>query len=259
MPLLPILEERAKEDADAAKQLEKLRDLPKIEQLSADNTYDLPITARTLFSHAGYKIIYKHLEGDCYALALRDISNNGTDEHGRFAPFMFVITGNCKEDAKTLDILAAFFACNVKGVESTLSQYLYMDIETNGLKFELAKFNTWINDVVARHPSAVLPTVSGGISVQAAANKVALLVLPDGISEQKAITEQKLDVMDITSVKEIEILSKENPEKLIEQILSIADELKEERKKNALIKKGALAAGVGGFLVGALIASCCQK
>ena len=65
--------------------------------------------------------------------------------------------------------------------------------------------------------------------------------------------------MELTSVKEIEILSKEDPERLIKQILSITEELKEERKKNAAIKKGMIAAGAAGLLVGALIASCCHK
>ena len=259
LPLLPILEERAKDDPDVAKQLEGLQNLPKIEQLSAEKTYNLPIAARTLFSHAGYKIIYKHLEGEFYALALRDVPNKTKDEHGRSVPFMFVIMCDCKEDVRMLDFLATYFASNVKSVEKTLSQHLFMDIENNGLKFELAKFNNWVNDVIANHPSTQLPTVAGELFVHAVANKVALLVLPDGISEQKAITEQKLETMEITSVKEIEILSKEDPEKLVKQILSIADELKEERKKNAIIKKGTIAAGVGGFLIGALIASCCQK
>ena len=65
--------------------------------------------------------------------------------------------------------------------------------------------------------------------------------------------------MNITSVKEIEILSKEDPERLVKQMLALTEELKDERKQNALIKKGVIVAGVGGLLVGALIASCCHK
>lgn len=134
-----------------------------------------------------------------------------------------------------------------------------MDIEANGLKFELAKFNVWINEVVSNESSTILPTINGGISIHAQANNVALLVLPEGISEQKAITEQKINTMEITSVKEIEILSKEEPERLIRQILTIAEELKEERRKNTTIKKGVIVAGAAGLFVGALIASCCHK
>lgn len=259
LPLLPVLEERAKTDVDAAKQVEKLKDLPKIQQLSADETYNLPKSARKLFSHAGYKLIYKHLEGDNYALALRNISGKAKDEHGRVIPFMFVILGDSKNDLNVLDLLATYFACNIKWVENVLSKLLFMDIDTNGLKFELNKFNLWVKDIVANNPSSILPTMKGGLHVHAKDNNVALLVLPEGISEQKAITEQNLETMELTSVKEIEILSKEEPERLIKQILSITEELKEERKKNDVIKKGMIAAGAAGLLVGALIASCCHK
>lgn len=259
LPLLSVLEERAKEDTNASKQFEQLNKLPKIHQLSATETYSLPVSARPLFSHAGYKLIYKHLEDDSYALALRNITGNAKDEHGRIVPFMFVIVGDTKEDTRILNILATYFACNIRCVENSLTEFLFMDIEANGLKFELAKFNAWINKVVSNESSTILPTTNGGMSIQAQANKVALLVLPEGIPEQKAITEQKLDAMEITSVKEIEILSKEEPERLVKQILSIAEELKEERRKNATFKKGMIAAGTAGLFVGALIASCCHK
>ena len=253
LPLLPVLEERAKTDEDAAKLFDQQKDLPKIQQLSAEQPFNLPTSARVLFSHAGYKLLYKHLEGDYYALALRNISANTKDEHGRSVPFMFVITGDTKHDVEVLNILATYFACNIKGVEAILSKYLFMDIDVNGLKFELAKFNSWLKAVVANNSLTILPTMDGGKSIHAQIGNVALLVLPEGI------TEQKLGTMEITSVKEIEILSKENPDRLVKQILSIAEELKEERKKNATFKKGMIAAGAAGLFVGAFIASCCHK
>ena len=259
LPLLPVLEERAKTDEDAAKLFDQQKNRPKIQQLSAEQPFSLPASARVLFSHAGYKLIYKHLEGDYYALALRNISANTKDEHGRSVPFMFVITGDTKHDVEVLNILATYFACNIKGVEAILSKYLFMDIDVNGLKFELAKFNAWVKAVVANNSLTILPTMDGGKSIHAQIGNVALLVLPEGITEQKAITEQKLGTMEITSVKEIEILSKENPDRLVKQILSIAEELKEERKKNATFKKGMITAGAAGLFVGAFIASCCHK
>lgn len=253
LPLLPILEERANDDIEVSKTLRYLKSLPEIKQLSAVETYDLPISARTLFSHAGYKLIYRHLEGSYYALALRDISNKNNDEHGRAIPFMFVITGDTAEDIKSLDILATYFATHIKGVEAVISKYLYMDIDKNGLKFEVAKFNDWINTIIRDNHSSVLSTVNGKKHISSKENSVALLVIPEGISEQKAITEQKLDNMNIISVKEIEILSKEDPERLVNQTLALIEKLKAERKQNVFIKKGIIAAGVVGFLLGMLI------
>lgn len=260
LPLLPVLEERSKEDSEVAKKIEPLKSLPRIQQLCAEETHNLPVSARTMFSHAGYKLIYRHLEGDYYALALRDIADKNKDEHGRAIPFMFVITGDTPEDLKLLDVLAVYFASHIKSVENILSQYLYMDIEKNGLKFEVAKFNDWIRTTINNNISSIiLPTMNGEIFIKAEQNSVALLVIPEGISEQKAITEQKIENMNIISVKEIEILSKENPERLVKQMLTLTEELKNARKQNALFKKGIIAAGVGGFLVGALIAGCSHK
>lgn len=258
LPLLPILEERAHDDEDASKIFDSLKGLPKIQQLSADEPFNLPLSARTMFSHAGYKVIYRHLEGDCYALAIRDVPDKNKDEQGRSIPFMFLITGDNIEDIISLNILATYFASHIKSVETFLSQSLHMDIETNGLKFEIAKVNDWIKTIIRISPSSLLPTMKGGIPIKAEQGCVALLVTQEGISVQKAITEQKLENMNISSVQEIEILSKEEPERLVRQMLELTDELKEERKKNALIKKGAIAAGVGGFLIGALISSCCR-
>lgn len=259
LPLLPVLEERAKDDVEVSEKLYTLKNLPRIQQLSATETCYLPISARTMFSHAGYKLIYRYLEGNYYALALRDISDKNKDEQGRTAPFMFVITGDSTEDLKKLDTLATYFASNIISVENVLSKHLYMDIEKNGLKFEVEKFNEWIRTIIKDNPSSTLPTMKGKINIKAVKNSVGLLVIPEGISEQKTITEQKLENMTITSVKEIEILSKEDPERLVKQMLALTEELKDERKQNALIKKGIIAAGVGGFLAGALITGCCQK
>ena len=255
-PLLPVLEERAKTDAEAAKQVADLKRLPQIYQLSADSTYGLPDSARVLFSHAGYKIIYKHLEGDRYALALRDIPNKVKDETGRSISFLFVIVGDTKADVRTLDVLATYMAGNVRTVESLLSKFIYMDMEKNGLRFELANFNAWIASIVSKYKSNTLPSVSGVIKVHVYRNKVALLVLPNGISKEKAILEQKINTEDIVAMKESDIISKEDPDKLVEQLMSVLEDLKAERKKSEWLIKGVIAAGIFGLIMGAGIASC---
>lgn len=258
-PLLPILEERAKEDEEIAIQVKELKSLPSICQLSADNTYRLPMPARTMFSHAGYKLLYKHLEGEYYALAMRDIPNSSTDEHGRSIPFLFVIVGDCQEDMEILNLLTSYFAGNVKTTEKKIAECLYFDIAINGLKFELSMFNEWITDIVNKNCTPILPTMKGSLDIHIEPNKVGLLILPEGISEENTIIEQKLETMEIMSVREAEIISKENPERLVKQMMALADELKNEQKKNILIKKGVIAAGIGGFLAGALLAGCCHK
>lgn len=254
--LLPILEERAKNDREAAKQVEELKALPEIKQLSADNAYGLPASAKILFSHAGYKLIYKHLEADKYALAIRDISPKTKDETGRCIPFLFVIIGDSNTDIHILDILATYMACNLMQVENFLSQILYMDMKKNGLRFDLAKLNKWIKDVINTCPSVMLPCISGGIKIHAHRNSVALLLLPNGVSKEKAISEQKIEANQIITVPQSEVISKEDPEKLVDLLLNVSKQLREEKKLNEKMKKGIIAAGIGGFLFGSLIASC---
>lgn len=257
-PLLPVLEERAKSDSEVAKQIAEFKNLPAINQLSTENSYGLPSSANILFSHAGYKLIYKSLGSDKYAIALRDISQNSKDETGRTIPFLFVIVGD-SADIRILDILATYIACNVKQVEKNLSQLLYMDMDKNGLRFELAKFNNWIKETVKHSSSTTIPTISGGLKIHATQNKVALILLPSGISIAKAISEQKLEGYEIVSVPQLEIISKEDPDKLVDLLLHVSKQLQGERKRNEILKKGLLAAGIGGFLVGSIIASCCHK
>ena len=46
LPMLPVLEERGKTDAESRQRAEELQKLPAIKQLTIDNSYDLPSSAR---------------------------------------------------------------------------------------------------------------------------------------------------------------------------------------------------------------------
>ena len=120
LPMLPVLEERGKTDAESRQRAEELQKLPAIKQLTIDNSYDLPSSARYLFSHAGYKLLYRHLEGDKYAIALRDIYPTAKDETGRPIPFLIVIMGDSPADLRTLDTLAAYMANNIATTERAM-------------------------------------------------------------------------------------------------------------------------------------------
>ena len=253
LPLLPVLEERAKNDAEIAKLVEELKSLPAIKQLSEGNSYSLPNSAKVLFSHAGYKLIYKHLEGDKYALALRDVPNQAKDETGRSIPFLFVIVGDTNADVRTLDILATYIASNIKSVETQFGEVIYMDVEKNGLRFDIARFNSWISKIIMENKSTTVVTTTGCVTVHADRNRVAMLLLPDGISKQTAIMEQKINTNDVVTVKVSEIVSKDEPQKLETQLLRAIEELNEERIKISKIKKMVIAAAVIGFILGAII------
>ena len=257
LPLLPVLEERAESDKEAARQVAELKKLPAIKQLSADNTYDLPSSANTLFSHAGYKLLYKHLEGDKYAIALRDITPDTKDEVGRAIPFLIVIVGDT-DDLPKMDILATYIAGNIKKVEQFIIQSLYMDIDKNGLRFDLKKFNTWIENILKSNSSSKLLCVSGGKRIVAYRNKVALMLLPDGMSKETALNEQKIIEKDVVIVPISDVIPKDNPEKLAVMLASVSEQLQDERQRNALLRKGLIISGLIGLAIG-LIAGCSHK
>lgn len=259
LPLLPIIEENAKNDAEAQKEYEKLKDLPRIFQLSDTNNYKLPSSALSLFSHAGYKLIYKHLEGDIHALALRDIECGAKDETGRTIPFLIVITGDTPEDVKQLNYVATYFASYLKETEKDVSSFIGYDKEKNGLCFKLADFNKWLECIVKENKSCKIVTEDSVITVRGAEGKVALITLSGGIDLQCAVKEQSLMSNEIISVEMDKIVSKAETEEIINQLDKTTQELNRAKSLNSLMKKIAVAAGIGGFILGAIIFSCSDK
>ena len=141
-----------------------------------------------------------------------------------------------------------------------------MDMEKNGLRFDLAEFNTWIRDIVNTSPSTTLPTLSGGFKIHANKNKVALLLLPNGISKEISISEQRIAANDTVMIPISEVISKDDPNKLVDLLVNVSEQLRDEKKRNEILKKGLVGAAVGGFILGSIsgflgsrIASCCHK
>lgn len=252
LSLLPIWEERAKKnnDTDLMQKVECLRELPQIEYLDEHNTYGLPNEGSVLFSHGSYKLIYRHLQGDTYALAVRDIQCNQKDEAGRSIPFLFVILADKTEDVKLLNKLAAYATEHISAFCEVVSSCFVYDVEKNGLRFELGKFNQWVIYVQNVCSSTLVATTYADIDITSKPNKVSLFLLPNGIPEDLAIKEQKIENMAVQFVKESDLLPKDNPELLIKNLRQyFVEETK--RKEEEINKKNLkkLAYAIGGGLV----------
>ena len=259
LPLLPVIEENAKTDENAKREYETLCSLPQICQLSDKNHYDLPSSASPLFSHAGYKILYQHIEGNIHALSIRDISCGTKDEMGRVIPFLFVFTADTAEDVQKLDILATYLASYIKESEKQIASFIGYDKEKNGLRFKLREFNNWIDIITSENKSTKIVTTKGPLSVKGAKGKVALLSLPSGIDISCAIEEQNIKSTNIKAIDMDKIISKAETEKIIGQLEITSKELTQEKAANARLKKLMIAAGIGGFILGAAVITCCGK
>lgn len=253
LPLLPVIEEKAKTDVTAKAEYEALKDLPAIYQLSDKNNYNLPSQASSLFSHAGYKIIYQHVEGNIHALALRDITCGAKDEMGRTVPFLLVITGDTTEDVRKMDILTTFIASYLIESEQQIASFIGYDKEKNGLRFKLKDFNLWIDTILSENKSCAIVTTESVIRVNGGAEKVAFLALPKGISLSCAITEQNINTRDIKAIDMDKLISKADTEKIISQLEQTMENLKRSESANALLKKLMYAVGIVSFILGAII------
>lgn len=259
LPLLSVLEEKTERDTDAKKEFETFMSLPPIYQLSDKNHYNLPSSASSLFSHAGYKMLYQHVEGSIYALAIRDIACGTKDELGRTIPFLFVITADTSEDVRKLDILATFIASYLYESEKQIASFIGYDKEKNGLRFKLREFNAWLDAIFSENKSCAIVTTEGVICINGEVGKVALLTLPSGIRISYAKEEQNIKSTNIIAIAMDKIISKAETERIISQLEQATEELKREKAANVLLKKILVAAGIGGFIFGAALFSCSGK
>lgn len=258
LSLLPVWEKRAqeKEDSDLQKKVEELKKLPSIEVMNEKKSYGMPKAGSPLFSHGGYKLIYKHLESDTYALAVRDIPSYSKDESGRETPFLFIITSDTQEDTKKLNLLAAYATTNMTTFCNMISSTLGYDVEKNGLRFDVAALNIWIDKVIQTQKTTEISTMEKELDISARKGAVSLLLIPDGVPSQTAISEQGLIANDVVIAHTSDILPLDNPLKLISILRKYyAKQIQESEKavSEKLLKELAIAAG-GGALLGLIIA-----
>jgi hypothetical protein len=253
-PLLSILEEEAKNTESVTERVEKLKALPKIGQISESDTFGLPGSAQLMFTDKGYKLLYRHLEGDTYALAIRDISNNATDDVGKPTPFLFVILGEGNKDVQSLNVLAAYFANNLTKVQATIAGFIGMNQELNGLEFSNAQCNAWVNGILEEQKSKNVITTEGTITLKGSQGATPLLVLPEGWTEKEAVAEQELNGKNVNCVAEKDLVSKDDPKRLLEQMELMSDKINAGKKKLSRWKIFVIVAAVAALVLGILLA-----
>ena len=175
LPLLPSMKQKANSgDKIMQEKVEKLEELAKIELLTKDSRYGLPVAADSLITHSGYKVIYMHLESDKHIVVLRDIQGKGEDENGRAIPFLLAIMCDAASDVPLLDRLATYLACNTQSAENKFLSFLHYDVNANGLCFELKAICEWITSLP--EPTKIQTSLTNKTPICGCRGKVAMVV-----------------------------------------------------------------------------------
>lgn len=252
VPLLSIWKKKAAAgDAEAEAKVKLTESLPKIQLLSTKDNFGLPDEATPIFSHGGYKIMYTlNAKGESI-FAIRDVESDSKDESGRNIPFLMVIVGSTETDAKTLEKVSAYASSHLESFSKELAGLYYYDAEKNGVVFKLSSMNIIINRIANEGNNSIL-TIDGVKSVQAKHGVVSLLVLPEGLSKDYALTEQGLKGIPVQSISIDEILPLDNQKKLI-AILKNVKEVKSSFLSDRKVQYIVGGAVILGFLIGYLI------
>lgn len=191
LPLLAVHESTLKneEGNEELRQLvEHQKQLPKLVALSdATTEYNYPKEARVLMSHGGYKVLYKRLTINHYALAIRDIAGS-KDVYGRQSPFNMMFVGD-KEDLDNMDILAEYVRNNLATFTNLLSTIFVNDLNENGLRCDIDRLTSALHSILENGEH--LPySVSQSLPVR-------LLVVSSAYNLNTTFNEQKLNRRDV--------------------------------------------------------------
>lgn len=215
LPLLAIWKKKAASgDSDAESKIKSVESLVKIQLLSSKESLGLPQEAETMFSHGGYKVLYTVGENGESILAIRDIESEARDESGRSIPFLLVIVGTTEKDAEILEKVATYASSHLESFSGELSKLFYYNAEINGVVFKLSSINSIVRNISEDGNNNLL-TTEGVHTIESKRGLVSLLVLPEGITKEMAITEQNLKEKTVRAVSISQILPLDNQKRLV--------------------------------------------
>lgn len=220
IPLLANWKKKAiSGDAEAENRVKSVENLPMIQLLSSSDKFGLPQEAEPMFSHGGYSVMLTvGLNGESI-FAIRNIESDTKDDAGRTVPFLLVIVGTTSNDAIILEKVAVYASSHLDSFSKELSGLFYYDADKNGIVFRLAALETIIRKIADDWTNKLL-TTSGPISIEAKPGTVPLLVVPEGISDNKALTEQGIKGVSVRTIPIGQILPLDNQKKLIATLVN---------------------------------------
>lgn len=223
LPLLAMWKKKAASgDSDAESKVKSAESLEKIQLLSSKESFGLPKEAETMFSHGGYKVLYTVGTNGESIFAIRDIDSDSKDESGRTIPFLLIIVGTTDKDAKILERVATYASSHLESFSKELSKLFYYNADINGVVFKLSSINSIVKNISEDGNNNLL-TIEGVQTIESKRGLVSLLVLPEGISKEMAISEQNLKGKSVQTVSISQILPLDNQKKLAATLRGIKD------------------------------------
>jgi hypothetical protein len=254
LPLLPVWKKKASAgDSDLSAKIESLETLPSIKIVTGDESYGLPRSAKTLFSHGGYKVMLTSADSGETIFAIRDIESSSKDESGRTIPFLIVIVGCSERDKIVLVKVAAFASSHLDSFSKKVSNMFSYDSEKNGLAFALSTFNSYIIKIAEQSNNSLL-TMQGEVLLEIGKAEVPLLIVPEGINSSLAVQEQGLSGKKVKIIDILDIIPLDNLDKLI----AMLKRRKRQTKTSIFSDKRVMyllgGAAILGFILGYFIA-----
>lgn len=216
-PLMAVWKKKAEEgDSDAAAKVETASGLPQIRLVTLHDSRGLPEEATVMISHGGYRVLCLRAADGKTILAVNDIPGNMSDENGRNTPFVMIMTGDTDADREKIEKAAAYFASRPTETASRLSGIFQYNAEKNGLECRLKELDTLVAAIAEKRPN-VIYLQSGKVKVDLSPME-AVLILPEGISKDYAVREQRLGAYHVEAVKADRVVPLDNPEKAREAV-----------------------------------------
>ena len=148
LPLLPKWKSMEKAKPEYASKLENINGLQLIEIVSNQQTFSFPEKAKQLFSHGGFKMIYRALDNGETCLCVKNIPSNAKDEESRDIPFSLLMTAS-GNDVKQLDAFAIYYVSHIDELDTLFAGLFTYDAFVNGIRFNLRKINEQVKGIPA--------------------------------------------------------------------------------------------------------------
>lgn len=253
LPLLAIWRKKANSgDSEAEAKVKSVENLPKIQLLNSKDSFGLPQEAELLFSHGGYKIILTTGSKGESIFAIRDIESAAKDESGRTIPFLLAIVGTTPNDARILEKVAAYASSHLGLFSKEVSSLFSYDADINGVVFKLAEMELIVKRISDDGNNGLL-TIDGVKVIESKPGTVPLLVLPEGISKDTAMTEQGLKGKSVMSIPLEQILSLDNQKKLVATLKNIKEvrtSLFTDRRIQYIVGGSVILGFIAGYFIG---------